>query len=619
MRKPKKTGIILQIYITVLIGLLIVSGLTYYSQHKIADESINNRARSLAIDASYEVIDTIREYPASDWLIKYWYDHASELDIEYDVDYITGTETKEKYRQLSEHQPGLTLHYAAEADLEALPAEDQKLAAEVVYSWILTRLNEIKKTRHPDFLYIVVTDTDGAEHPYETQFFLFSAGYPGAVRSEGDVFPIGKIISVPQNRTLQDTMRNVVANQENENGYMEYSGRYADCYSFLSSFDGHAALTGVSYEKSGLSNDISKQARNGAFNAFVFQFLLINILLFQFYLFGIRPLETVTNTIRRYTEDKDSRLLKESLTSMLHGTFGFMIRANEFGELSENLISMSSEIDNYVEEIEAISAKNERYRTELQLAESIQFSALPTEFPPFPERTEFDIYALMDPAREIGGDFYDFFMLDENRLGLVIADVAGKGIPAALFMMLGKQIVESYAMVLDSPAEIIEMSNNALCKSNANNMFITVWIGILDLATGVLTATNAGHEYPVIKNPGEEFRMLKDRHGFVIGDIPDMTYENYTLQLPPGTILFVYSDGVPESTNTSMRMFGTSRLVDSLNSAETDDPEYLVHRVLRDVEAFAGEAEQFDDMTMLCLRYHGPKTSQDETSAQKKE
>ena len=273
--------------------------------------------------------------------------------------------------------------------------------------------------------------------------------------------------------------------------------------------------------------------------------------------------------------------------------------------MAASIDQMEEQIEEYIESLTAITAEKERITAELELARRIQAAMLPHEFPPFPTRKEFDLYASMTPAREVGGDFYDYFLIDEDHLCLVIADVSGKGVPGALFMMVSKIILQSCAMLGCSAAEILTKTNEAICSNNQVDMFVTVWLGILELSTGKLTAANAGHEYPVFKRPGEPFTILKDKHGLVIGGMEGVRYREYELQLQPGTKLFVYTDGVPEATNPRNEMFGTQGMLDTLNRMPEADPETLLREVHMAVDRFAQGAEQFDDLTMLCLEYRG--------------
>ena len=233
---------------------------------------------------------------------------------------------------------------------------------------------------------------------------------------------------------------------------------------------------------------------------------------------------------------------------------------DEIEILAESFADLSDRTRRYIRDITEITAEKERIGTELALAKRIQADMLPNIFPAFPDRAEFDIYAGMDPAKEVGGDFYDFFLIDNDHLGVVIADVSGKGIPAALFMMGSKILVQNFTMTGMSPAKVLETVNHQICANNREQMFVTVWLGVLELSTGKLTCSNAGHEYPVLKMPDGSFELYHDKHGFVIGGMDGMRYRDYEIQLKPGAKLFVYTDGVPEATNADSELFGVERI-----------------------------------------------------------
>ena len=249
--------------------------------------------------------------------------------------------------------------------------------------------------------------------------------------------------------------------------------------------------------------------------------------------------------------------------------------------------------------------KTARIESELSLATNIQASMLPSTFPAFPDRDEFDIYAVMDPAKEVGGDFYDFYLIDDDHLGMVMADVSGKGVPAALFMMASKIIIANNAMIGKSAAQILTDTNAAICSNNAEEMFVTVWLGILEISTGKLTCANAGHEYPIIHNENGDFELVKDKHGFVIGGMEGIKYKEYELTLKPGSKLFLYTDGVPEATDKDNNLFGIERTLAALNKDKNASPQQILRNVRKAVDEFTGDAEQFDDLTMLCFEYRG--------------
>ena len=274
--------------------------------------------------------------------------------------------------------------------------------------------------------------------------------------------------------------------------------------------------------------------------------------------------------------------------------------------LADSFQSLTQRIKTYVNDIQTITAEKERIGTELALATRIQADMLPNIFPAFPDRRDFDVYASMTPAKEVGGDFYDFFMIDDDHLALVMADVSGKGVPAALFMMVSMILIRNGAKSGLTPAEVLEKVNGQICANNREEMFVTVWLGMLDLKTGKMTAANAGHEYPVLRQPGGPFELIKDPHGFVIGGLKGMRYKNYELQLQPGSRLFVYTDGIPEAGGDRSELYGTDRLLGALQPLQEKSPQEILEAVGSSVQAFVGDAPQFDDLTMLCLQYNGP-------------
>ena len=250
------------------------------------------------------------------------------------------------------------------------------------------------------------------------------------------------------------------------------------------------------------------------------------------------------------------------------------------------------------------SSKLAATQTELNMATEIQASMLPSIFPAFPNREEFNLYASMDPAKEVGGDFYDFFIIDDDHLGVVIADVSGKGVPAALFMMISKTVVQNFAMLGIGAAEVLKKANDALCAQNKMGMFVTTWIGILELSTGKMTCASAGHEYPAIYHDGK-FELYKDKHGFVFGGMEGARYSDYELQLEKGDKIFAYTDGVPEATRANTELFGTDRMLDALNSKPEATPKEILRTVRASVDEFVGAAPQFDDLRMVCVEYRG--------------
>ena len=272
---------------------------------------------------------------------------------------------------------------------------------------------------------------------------------------------------------------------------------------------------------------------------------------------------------------------------------------------SEEFVSLSNGINKTVDALKQfIDEANSRIDAELKYAAEIQHSALPSIFPAFPSRNEFDIYASMNPAKEVGGDFYDFYIINKHTLVFTIADVSGKGIPASLFMMRAKQALKSYAEGGLAVNDIFTNANYNLCEGNDAGMFVTAWIGFLDLKTGQLKFANAGHNPPVIKRKDGQFEYLKTKPvGFVLGGMEGIAYKEQETYLNPGDQIYLYTDGVTEATNINSELFGEERLKASLDSHADLSAEELCHAVKKDVDAFVGEAPQFDDITMVSVKF----------------
>ena len=310
----------------------------------------------------------------------------------------------------------------------------------------------------------------------------------------------------------------------------------------------------------------------------------------------VRPLNDITRRISQLREGDMVFRMEDAYRT-----------GDEIQVLAESFSAISHKTLEYVDQVREVTAEKERIGTELALATRIQADMLPNSFPAFPERGDIDIYAVMDPAKEVGGDFYDFFLIDDDHLCMVMADVSGKGVPAALFMMASHIILANNAKSGKSPARILTDANAAICANNREEMFVTAWLGILELSTGILTAANAGHEYPVLKTPAGLFELYKDKHGFVIGGMDGVRYREYSLTLEPGSKLFLYTDGVPEAMDDMDCLFGTERMLAALNEEPDASPAEILKNLRRAVDDFVGEAEQFDDLTMLCLHYLGPE------------
>ncbi len=296
--------------------------------------------------------------------------------------------------------------------------------------------------------------------------------------------------------------------------------------------------------------------------------------------------------------------INDSLAAIAEGKLDTVVDVRsyeEFAALSNDINSTVDTLKRYISDAEA------RIDAELALAKAIQHSALPSIFPPFPNRKEFEIRASMDTAKEVGGDFYDFYFIDEEHLAFLIADVSGKGIPAAMFMMTAKTLLKSYAESGMSVSDVLTQANNKLCEGNDAGMFVTVWMGYLNTKTGEVTYANAGHNPPLIRHADGSVERVKSRPGLVLAGMENIRYRSYTIQLSKGDILFLYTDGVTEATNNNNSLYGEGRLRSVLERETSADINSLCLLVKADVDAFVGETPQLDDITMLSLQYKLPK------------
>ncbi|MBO6300133.1 MAG: PP2C family protein-serine/threonine phosphatase [Lachnospiraceae bacterium] len=307
----------------------------------------------------------------------------------------------------------------------------------------------------------------------------------------------------------------------------------------------------------------------------------------------VSPINSLTGIV----DDYESGVVEDDLSQFRYD--------DEIKSLAESFKEMTHRNMQYIQDLTAVTKEKERIGAELNVAKKIQEDMLPRIFPPYPNRADFEIYASMDPAKEVGGDFYDLFLVDDDHIALVMADVSGKGVPAALFMVITKTLLKNRTMMGGTPAQIVSDVNDQLCEGNESEYFVTVWLAIIDLKTGDGTAVNAGHEHPILKKRDGEYELIKYRHAPPVGSMPGLPFAQREFHLDPGDMLFVYTDGVAEATDANEELYGTERLLEILNSQKQATPEELLHAVKEDVDRFVGEAPQFDDLTMMAFRIVG--------------
>ena len=400
-----------------------------------------------------------------------------------------------------------------------------------------------------------------------------------------------------------EILQNAIKSKKRDNGSIQ---DYSEGYGYM--LNGYRVIYDKNDEAVGIvcveidTNRISKSVNKFEKIFYIVDFALTAIVIILFLLivrrYFVTPILKIAANSKAFVDKMNSNTEPEEL---VYEDVGFKI-GGELALLSDNVKSLADGVSSYMTNLRTVTAERERISTELELACKIQAHVLPRSFDIFEDGGKIDIYASMTPAKEVGGDFYDFFLIDDDHLGLVMADVSGKGIPAALFMMMSKYVINNIAMRKHSPKSVLERTNDLICANNEDDMFVTVWFGILEISTGKVTAANAGHEYPIIRKPTGEYELLKDKHGFVVGIMEGVKYTEYEFVLEQGAELFLYTDGVPEATNADRKLFGTDRLLEAMNKSESTDAKSLLEKVKSAVDEFVGDAEQFDDLTMMGVR-----------------
>ena len=476
------------------------------------------------------------------------------------------------------------------------------------YEELRSELNKVKDSSDIEYLYAVY---------FEDVEDIHSLHYAINAKSQEELSsgkPLSEIYSYmgrpcEEGGFEDDTLlilQKAVKERSKESGTLEgYSSEYGHMLNgyrvIYDSNDEAVGLICVEIDINRINKGVKEYVNTVILIALGFTAIIILIYIWNTKRYLLGPILRITESSEKFVEKMEEGAQPEDLIF----EDPKVDQGGELTMLADNVKSLADGVAVYMTNLKTATSERERIVTELSLATRIQEDMLPNIFPAFPERPDFDVYAVMDPAKEVGGDFYDFFLIDKNHLALVIADVSGKGIPAALFMMVSKILIQNYVKSGMSPAEVLGTVNKQICANNREEMFVTVWLGVLDLTTGDLVAANAGHEYPALLKTGEQFELIKDKHGFVVGGVDDVVYKEYEMKLAPGSKLFLYTDGVPEAMNEDQDMFGTDRMLEALNKDKGASPEELLNNVREAVDSFVGDAEQFDDLTMLCVEYRG--------------
>lgn len=578
MKEEKKSRrLLLQVSLVIIPLFLIMIGAVAVAMYKSTVDGflkVQNESIDHTLD---ELYDKTCDFEDS-YFLDFWEDHPADTLEENDA--LSEEEKKKILEDLMEN--GITKNKEFKNEIKNQPEEVQKYTAYVAYYLTVMgpALDETKKKYENMFLMDINSPNEGFI------FFLFDQNGDGLELGEKIEFDISDHSVLEQ---LRESGSDKIVYEKTED-FIGNGNRYLGYKPVV--FDGKVrAVLGVSYNWDEFSEIMTENLwKTLAFGIGCMIIVMVAVLVLL-YRMAIKPVRKIQESVCEYIDTKDSVKVTDMMNTVKTN--------NEIGILSDNIAHLAREIERFTAENIKLAGEKERVAAELDMAREIQASQLPCIFPAFPDRKEFDIYASMTPAKEVGGDFYDFFFIDDDHLALVIADVSGKGIPASLFMMMTKILITDNAMMGLSPSEVLERTNESIWKNNDRQMFVTVWFGVLEISTGKVTAANAGHEYPIIRQPNGEFEIFKDKHGLVVGGLKKIKYKQYEFTLQKGSTLFVYTDGVPEATRADKEMFKVSRLVSTLNEHRDASPKELLESVRRAVDDFVGDEPQFDDLTML--------------------
>ena len=455
------------------------------------------------------------------------------------------------------------------------------------YHEIEKRLDDLVDATGTTLIYVARVDVSD----YRTLTYIYDS-----VNSDTgfDRYPLG-YTAVGVDEKYVNNVRNIITKGERATEYL---------YSYSEESGAHTTAGIAIYDSKGeivaiLGVEKAMKRLENARNTYVKDVLLgvlAAVFLFVYSAFLYReillPILAVTDEAKRFA---DSNTPSDKLSAIN--------KNDEIGVLAKAVGKMETDIVEYVENLTMVTAEKERIGAELSIATQIQADMLPGIFPAFPEKPEFDIYATMNPAKEVGGDFYEFFMVDASHLAIVMADVSGKGVPAALFMVIGKTLIKDHTLPGRDLGEVFTKVNELLCESNSEGLFITAFEGVLDLVSGEFIFVNAGHEIPFICKKDGSYEPYKIRAGFVLAGMEGIQYKCGAMQLSPGDRLFQYTDGVTEAMDQEGRLYGMERLGEILARNAELEPMELLGKIKEDIDAFVGDAPQFDDITMLCLEY----------------
>jgi serine phosphatase RsbU (regulator of sigma subunit) len=533
---------------------------------------------------AFNAAEELESYDAYPFYIQYWDKHPEVARR------MTDDETADLILDLKSAMDRNSIEFVAftlDDNLSKMSENDQRVFCEFIYQLMLDKFEDVNKTKkessHAPILLGVRDDGEMVvliDDPNDTLnvFDVLSLNF-------NDIH----LVTAESTNTIPWTENLVYISVEDGSDFT------AAAYPVIADNKTYAVvLVGI---ETGIMSVISDNIRSKYAVITVIMALFAGIiLLLTQYQSLVKPLSQLRVYVSNYTDELHTDRLVERLQSI-------KVR-NEIGGLAKDIEIMAKRIKEYAEEKTKLVTEKAKLDSEMSLAADIQKSMLSTDFPDDREK-RFRIYATMDPAKDVGGDLYDFFFIDDDHLALVIADVSGKGIPAALFMMETMTLIKEKAVPGKSPAQIVDEVNNSLMLYNKKQLFVTTWFMVIELSTGRAVEVNAGHDKPVLCQSGGSFTIIKNEHSMALGIMNDIEAEENYWELKPGDKIFLYTDGVTDAINSDKKFFGEERMLEALNEVKEGTPKEILEHIKNKVTEFEGDAPVFDDIAMLALEYKG--------------
>ena len=570
--------------------ILITGGMTYATQTTSYHEECITDMRRITTSLVNRIESEGTEFQD----LKNWYKEHPDLvqvPVDFEADLPVSRDAFNAY--VAKNYPGKV--YGKDITLYDLDLEGQRLYVNYAFERWFTEFFNAVDDFDISYVYFIYPESEADL----TMNYMFDPTMETTETKDGRVIlKLGDIVY--EDPSIHKYMWEAWNQGETQNGFDSLDNEFGHVYTYCVPVKVNGEKVGLLCSEISVDYVNSQIMSNGLMQALVTALVLIAMTSILYLLLRKRILERIVRIekqINEYSDTKDPAVADKIIKNA-----GEM---DEIGRLATSFGKMITALEDYMVNLQRVTAEKERIDADLSIATQIQADMLPQIFPAFPEKKELSIFASMTPAKEVGGDFYDLFLVDDKHIALVIADVSGKGVPAALFMVIAKTLIKNRLQTGESPAEALSIVNNQLCEGNESQFFVTVWLAVIDLETGDGYEVNAGHEYPAIRRGNGKYELIKTKHMPAVAFMEGLKYRQSEIHLDPGDRLFVYTDGVPEATNANNELFGNDRLLAALNRNPDAEPSELLPSVKKEIDEFVGDAPQFDDITMLGFIYHG--------------